>query len=126
MHHRGLWVFAVVVVVIMATFYYRFNPSTTQWAPKCVMLALTGFKCPGCGTQRMIYNLLHGHPLKAFSYNYFGALLIPYLLLLATTYIAPSSDYTQWVRRHFATRWIAYAYAVLYILWWFLRNIFDL
>lgn len=125
MRRRGLW-FCVVVAVGMAIFYYRFNPSTTPWAPKCVMLTLTGYKCPGCGMQRMLYNLLHGHLLKAASYNYFGALVIPYLLILATTYILPSSDYTQWVRRHFATSWVAYTYGVLFFLWWILRNILGL
>ena len=126
MRKYGLWVLVAVAVVAAVWFYYRFDPSQTSWSPKCVMLALTGYKCPGCGTQRMYYNLLHGHPLKAISYNYFAALLAPYLLVLASTYLAPASSYTQWIRRHLATRWAAYTYAALYILWWFLRNLLGL
>jgi hypothetical protein len=126
MRKYALRIVLAVVVVAAIYIYYHYDPSHTQWSPKCVMLALTGYKCPGCGTQRMIYHLLHGHVLKAISYNYFASLLIPYLLVLSTGYLAPDSNYTQWVRKHLATKWAAYTYAALYIIWWFLRNLLDL
>ena len=117
---------AVLLVVLAAVVYFTFDPSQAGFFPRCTFLTLTGYKCPGCGTQRMIYHLLHGHVLKAISYNYFASLLIPYLLVLSTGYLAPDSNYTQWVRKHLATKWAAYTYATLYIIWWFLRNILDL
>jgi hypothetical protein len=116
----------VAVLLVLGFIYYALDPTASAVFPRCTFLSLTGYKCPGCGTQRMYYNLLHGHPLKAISYNYFAALLAPYLLVLASTYLAPASSYTQWVRRHLATRWAAYTYAALYILWWFLRNLLGL
>lgn len=115
-----------MVVVTMILLYYHYDPSQTFWSPKCILLAITGYKCPGCGIQRMIYHLLHGHILTALRYNYFIALLIPYITIMSSTYFAPSSNYTQWIRRHLATKQIAYAYGILYVLWWFVRNIFNL
>ena len=126
MRKCGVWICVVIAAVVAIGFYYRYDPSHTLWTPKCVMLGLTGYKCPGCGTQRMFYHLLHGHFLTAISYNYFAALLTPYLFILATTYLAPQSGYTQWVRRHLATKWAAYSYGILFILWWFLRNLVGL
>lgn len=45
--------------------------------PPCLILRLTGFYCPACGTQRMIISLLHGEPAAAFSYNPFMFCVLP-------------------------------------------------
>ncbi|RKV71031.1 MAG: DUF2752 domain-containing protein [Alloprevotella sp.] len=41
----------------------------------------TGYSCPGCGAQRAIHSLLHGHFAEAISYNYFLPFVAVFLLV---------------------------------------------
>jgi uncharacterized protein DUF2752 len=42
-------------------FVYFFNPSTYGFYPVCLFHQWTGLNCPGCGSTRALYALLHGH-----------------------------------------------------------------
>lgn len=57
------------------------------------MHQLTGLWCPGCGSQRALHALLHGHVGTAIGLN---VLMMCALPLLAYAYVA-------WVTRAFAT-----------------------
>jgi hypothetical protein len=48
---------------------YFFNPSTHGFYPVCEFHQLTGLNCPGCGGTRAVYQLLHGHVLRALEDN---------------------------------------------------------
>ncbi len=56
------------------------KPGHAALLPPCPLHALTGFFCPGCGTTRALYLLVHGHPLAAFGENAISVLLLPFLL----------------------------------------------
>lgn len=63
-------IFAVVVISVMLVWLYVGNPDNpSENFLKCPLYALTGLKCPLCGSQRAIHHLLHLHPMKAFAYN---------------------------------------------------------
>ncbi|ADT98108.1 MULTISPECIES: DUF2752 domain-containing protein [Mycolicibacterium] len=49
--------------------------------PECPTKALAGINCPGCGTLRMIYSLLHGDVLAAARFN--AVALVGLALLIA-------------------------------------------
>lgn len=66
-------------VIILAIIYYRFNPAKYGFFPRCPFHTLTGFDCPGCGSQRAIYSLLHGKVGDAIKYNLLLVLSIPFL-----------------------------------------------
>lgn len=55
----------------------------TGFMPRCLFKLATGWDCPGCGSQRALMALLHGHPAEACSYNLILIPTIIYLLLLA-------------------------------------------
>lgn len=55
----------------------------TGFMPRCLFKLATGWDCPGCGSQRALMALLHGHPVEACSYNLILIPTIIYLLLLA-------------------------------------------
>jgi hypothetical protein len=56
------------------------EPGATPWLPQCPFYELTGLYCPGCGTTRMLYFLVHGHPLLAFRENALAMLVFPAIL----------------------------------------------
>mgnify|MGYP002522573436 FL=1 len=62
--------------------YSRFSPESNAWFPKCIFLQLTGLKCPGCGSQRVVHNLLNLNIHKAFEANAFLVLSLPYIIVL--------------------------------------------
>lgn len=40
---------------------FFFDPNRHGFYPVCLFHKLTGLNCPGCGTTRALYALLHGH-----------------------------------------------------------------
>lgn len=77
---------AVACHVAAAVFFADHDPYTTQVFAPCPLLQLTGWQCPGCGSTRALYSLLHGDVAKAFAMN--PLLLASYasaLLLVAMT-----------------------------------------
>ena len=59
---------------------YNFPPSQYGFYPRCPIYAATHLLCPGCGSTRALYELLHGHLAGALHYNAMFTLLAPVLL----------------------------------------------
>jgi len=55
--------------------FYFFDPSTSQGFWVCPFHRLTGWYCPGCGGQRALHELLHGHFAAALRLNPFAVLV---------------------------------------------------
>ncbi len=51
--------------------------------PGCPIYMLTGLYCPGCGSGRALYSILHGHFLTALDYNPLFVILLPLIIYLA-------------------------------------------
>lgn len=47
------------VIIGVAVLFYFLNPNEHEIFPDCVFNSLTGYYCPGCGSQRALHNLLH-------------------------------------------------------------------
>ena len=82
---RGLCIAAVAVTALLGALYFFFDPSLSRWAPKCYFYAITGWECPGCGSQRMLHALLHGDLAGAWRYNAFLLCMLPALALMLFT-----------------------------------------
>ena len=52
-----------------SVFFAQHNPYETQIGMPCPILTLTGWQCPGCGSTRALYSLLHGDVVQAFTMN---------------------------------------------------------
>ena len=60
--------------------------------PRCLVKGLTGWDCPGCGSQRALEALLRGDLWGAVRCTYLLPLLLAYLLLPALHWIVPESQ----------------------------------
>jgi hypothetical protein len=56
------------------------DPGVAGHYPTCPFLAVTGLYCPGCGTLRLVHQLLTGHPGAALGLNPLFVAIVPFLL----------------------------------------------
>lgn len=87
-----------------------FDPSTSAIFPPCPTNALTNLHCPGCGTLRAMYALLHGDLKEALSQNILAVIFIP---ILPAMYFFP---------KYFKKPIVPAAMLVIFILYAILRN----
>jgi hypothetical protein len=117
--------FALVTIGVttLGVVYYLYNPSKYSFFPKCPFHTLTGFDCPGCGSQRAFYFLLHGRVLQAARQNVLFVASVPFLFIhfyyKAKTAIT-KQDYRWKVIYHPLTPKIIFA---LVVVFWVVRNI---
>ena len=115
-----------VILVIAGILYYVFNPSSDSWFFKCPFHLITGWQCPGCGTQRAIHCLLHGNVMEALRFNAFIVVIIPFLMLMAISEWYNYHHWFDWINRFINNRYTMIALGVLTIGWWVLRNIIGI
>jgi hypothetical protein len=90
--------------------------------PVCPTKALLGIDCPGCGSLRMIYSLLHFDVASALRYN---AVAVVAVLLLVWAYGAWT--YGRLTGRRIPSwqyqRWSAAVTLVVVSVWFVVRNL---
>lgn len=90
--------------------------------PVCPTKALLGIDCPGCGSMRMLYSLMHGEPLAAVRFNALGLLALALLVwaYLAWVYGRVAGRRIRSWQHH---RWSAVVTLSLVLAWFVLRNL---
>lgn len=96
-----------VALVLLALYY----PSAQRFFPPCPMYRFLHLHCPGCGSTRAVYCLLHGDPVGFFRNN---PMLLPTLIFSAMMILCP------WARKHYVMINCFIAVLVLYAV---LRNV---
>jgi len=112
------WMVAGTAFLLLFIFY---NPQIMPF-PKCPFKSITGLQCPGCGSQRAIYQVLHGNFAESFRLNYLFLPAIFYGLIGGfTANFFPS----QWpvIRKKFYGLTAAYVALIIILLFWIARNI---
>ncbi len=69
------------------------QPGHTPWLPPCLFHKLTGLYCPGCGSTRMLYYLLHGHPILAVQQNALAMVILPGAIYGLVRQLVPSDRF---------------------------------
>ena len=111
-----------IVGIALLSLYYIYNPSVNSFFPKCPFHSLTGYHCPGCGSQRAIHQILHFNILGMINHN--ALFIVGILIILYHNTIRILNHYSL-------KKYYNYIYhpktpmilGVLIILFWILRNI---
>ncbi len=104
--------------VLAGAVYYQFGQIIMNLLPPCLLYTLTGLKCPMCGGQRAIYQLIHGNLLEALKFN---------ALLILSIFAGLSIFLRMLYIRSFQIKpiWI-YIYIVLVSVFTIIRNTINL
>lgn len=99
------------------------DPTTPGgFLPVCPTKALLGVDCPGCGSMRMLYSLLHGDVASALRFNALGLLALGLLAVAYGAWIyrrATGRRILDW--QH--DRWSPIVILVLVSVWFVVRNL---
>ena len=116
-------VIITLIVVVFGFIYFTFDPSKSGFFPKCLTMQLTGYRCPGCGSQRASHSLLHGDIAAAWRYNAMLVVALPVMLI----YGVGDMMRARWRRFHtvLSSPWLMGGIFMLIIAWWIFRNIFG-
>lgn len=110
---------AITVAATVLTIYYVADPSTAHM-PQCTFKLITGLDCPGCGSQRALHALLHGHIAEAMAFNPAVSILIPLGVLYA---FAEWTDKYPRLRHALLSKPAVYTILSMLVLWTVFRNI---
>ena len=116
-------ILTVAALLVGAVIYFVVDPSSSTILPKCAFLKLTGFQCPGCGSQRAIHALLHGDVVEAWKFNAMLVVMIPVVAAIVSSSFLKMRYPKFYDAMHsplFATGLL-----VAVLLWWLLRNVFG-
>ena len=117
---------AIMLIIIAGIYIYSsYNPEEYRFFPKCPVYTLTGYKCPGCGSQRAFYHLFHGNISAAFTYNPLMMLILPYIFSgIYLEYIdGKTNPRTLCLRNLLFNKWAALVLAVIIAGYTIMRNI---
>ncbi len=82
MRPRIRYLLIVLALVAAAVGYKCLDPSVVPIFPRCPFRLLTGYLCPGCGSQRAIHHLLNFNLAAAWRMNPLFVIALPYLALV--------------------------------------------
>ena len=114
---------AALLVLGIIVIYLVFDPTQCDLFPKCPFLMLTGLKCPGCGSQRVVHALLNGDVATAWHHNAFMVAMLPVMVLYVASEI--SRKRLNRLYRLLNSIWAVWIVFAVVMLWWILRNVFG-
>jgi hypothetical protein len=109
-------------LVAGVTILFLFDPSESALYPPCPFRACTGLYCPGCGTTRALYALLHGNFGEAFGLNPLMVLLLPLLGCYLICYTISGARGRPLPVHLLSPSWGWLAFGTI-LAYWMLRNV---
>ena len=113
----------LAALLVIGAVYYALDPSASGLFPRCVFLSMTGYKCPGCGSQRAIHALLHGDVIEAFKYNALLLVAVPWIILCLYDESRRVRNPRLYARLNAPL--LIWLFLAMVLIWWLLRNIFN-
>ena len=116
---------AGIMLISAFCIYFAFNPEETEIFPPCPFHYLTGYDCPGCGSQRALHSILHLKLYKAATYNPLMVLFIPYITIgLYMNYLGGKDRFPRTRKFLFGSTAIKVIFVII-ILYWIGRNAYK-
>lgn len=120
---RMAWLLAALAAM-GAGMLYLSPPGQSWFLPACPVHAATGLFCPGCGTTRALYALLHGRLAEALDANLLLVVLLPVLAVLGVLLFTAAVRDNR-VRDLRFPPWVTFGLLALVTLFTILRNLPD-
>lgn len=117
------WPLIALALLVLVVIYYWVDPVDYDFFPKCPFYVITGYKCPGCGSQRAIHQLLNLNITEAFRANPLLVVAIPYILLGFAFDYTSLKDRFPVVKKHLFGPVAIVLVFIIVIAYWILRNI---
>jgi len=113
-----IWLLIGLIAIIL---YGYFDPEVYVF-PLCPFRTLTGWLCPGCGSQRAIHQMLQGNIIASFKLN---QLLLPGLLYGLISFVSSYFFSSSWphIRQTYYGLKAGYVSLVVILVFWVGRNI---
>lgn len=122
--HKLANIAILILLLVLGTIYFIFDPSSSVFFPKCPVMMLTGYPCAGCGSQRAIHALLHFDFRTAVEHNALVVVFIPLLLLMFFASCFRERFPKLYIFTHH--KYVAYAFLMVILLWWVIRIVLGL
>ncbi len=119
-----LFVVHATIVLVVFLFYviYQNNPLVSSFYPPCFFHKLTGLYCPGCGSARALYHLLHLNIITAIDQNVFAVISTPFVAWhFIRLYI--NEVFGRNLKPVFFPGYTIIAILVLILIFWVIRNL---
>ncbi|WP_287211904.1 DUF2752 domain-containing protein [Muribaculum sp.] len=84
-------------------------------------MQVTGFKCPGCGSQRAVHAILNGDMVTAWRMNAFLVAAIPVIAVMLVAELMRTRNRAFY--KSVNSRVVVLSVLFLIVMWWVLRNI---
>lgn len=110
-------------LVGMFLLFYTFDPSKSFYFLPCQFHYVTGLYCPGCGSQRALHQLAHGHFIEALRYNPLMIITLPIILYGMGLQIWNYLFGTEIRFPLFYNKIFIFGFFGLGVVYWVLRNI---
>ena len=114
--------FLVLCFFLVVGFWIFKNRQDEVWGLPCLFRAITGYSCPGCGAQRALHALMHGHFLEAIRYNYFLPWAVVFLLIF---HCLRYSEKGRFIRARLSSAPAILVYVLITLFWGIIRNLYQ-
>ena len=114
--------FLIVGLLAIGTILiFFFDPASTRYPP-CFFKMITGLQCPGCGSARASYNLLHGNLLTAIDHNLLFTATLPLVVIdgAARLFFNRENSIQKFRVFNYITAWQV---LLIVTIFWIVRNL---
>ena len=116
-------VIVAAIVPVVALLYFFIDARHSNFFPACPFFTLTGFYCPGCGSQRAISSVLHADFLEAARFNVMLVVSLPLILYSAFVTVSNVFRTKPVIQKIFYSPLFVRVFLVAVVMFGVLRNI---
>lgn len=87
--HAGRALCVAVLIAVMLSIPLSWVDHGPSW---CIVKAVSGHECPGCGMTRALMHALRGDVAAAWEYNWRWVLVAPLLLIASFRWLVPRAN----------------------------------